>query len=241
MCSCDALAERLEIEVGVLDVPAHAEIGAIDLQHEAGLGDGLVFVAHRLGDGVDVGLEILVVVVAEEQRHHAGRGGAHEALGRLHLRQRGLEVVDVGPRGLRIAHADRRVAGRRLAPRAAGIAEHALRQLREVGEVLIDEGVAGAAEAVEPVLDVGGVARLRQFAVVDEVDAGVGLLADHLGDGLAHALPPAPRDRPARLPPWRTSSGSGRPGAAGCRCAWSENVRCCASLPVPGADLRAAR
>ncbi len=144
-------------------------------------------------------------------------------------------------RRLRIAHADRRVAGRRLAPRAAGIAEHPLRELREVGEVLVDEGVAGAAEAVEPVLDVGGVARLRQFAVVDEVDAGIGLLLDHLGDGRAHPLRPARRDRPARLPPWRTSSGSGRPAAAGCRCAWSESVRCCASLPFSGADLRAAR
>ena len=59
MCSCDALAELLEVEVGVLDVPAHAEVGAIDLQHDAGLGDGLVFVAHRVGDGVDVGLESL--------------------------------------------------------------------------------------------------------------------------------------------------------------------------------------
>ena len=82
----DALAERLEIEVGVLDVPAHAEIGAIDLQHDAGFGDGLVFVTHRIGDGVDVGFEILVMVVAEEQRHHAGGSGAHESLGRLHLR-----------------------------------------------------------------------------------------------------------------------------------------------------------
>ena len=95
MCSCDALAEFLEVEIGILDVPAHAEIGAVELQHEAGLGDGLVFVAHRVGDGVDVGLEILVVVVAEEQRHHAGRGGAHEALGVLHLRERRLEIVDV--------------------------------------------------------------------------------------------------------------------------------------------------
>ena len=92
----DALAEFLEVEVGVLDVPAHAEIGAVELQHEAGFGDGLVFVAHRVGDGVDVGLEILVVVVAEEQRHHAGRGRAHEAFLGLHLRERGLEIVDVG-------------------------------------------------------------------------------------------------------------------------------------------------
>src|SRR5204862_8173286 len=111
-----------------------------------------------------------------------GGGGAHEALGGLPPRQRGLEIIDVGPRRCGITHADRRVAGRGLAPRPAGIAEYALRELREFGEVLIDEGVAGAAEAVEPVLYVGGVARLRQFAVIDEIDTGIGLFLDDLGD-----------------------------------------------------------
>ena len=81
MCSAMRLRNSVEVEVGVLDVAAHAEVGAVDLQDEAGLGDGLVFVAHRVGDGVDVGLVVLVVVVAEEQRHHAGRGRAHEAFG----------------------------------------------------------------------------------------------------------------------------------------------------------------
>ena len=128
-----ALAEFRQAQIGVLDVPAHAEVGAIDLQDEAGLGDGLVFVTHRIGDGVDVGLEILVVVVAEEQRHHAGRGRAHEAAGGLHVLERGLEIVGVDLRRLLVAHADRRVAGRRLAARAAGIAEHAFFQPREVG------------------------------------------------------------------------------------------------------------
>ncbi len=86
-----------------------------------------------------------------------------------------------------VAHADRRVAGRSLAPRAAGIAEHALGEIGEVGEVLVDEGVAGAAEAGEPILDIGGVARLRHFAVVDDIDAGRSLLAHHLGDRRADA------------------------------------------------------
>ena len=68
----DALAELFQVEIGVLDVPAHAEIGAIELENEAGICHGLVLVSHRVGDGVDVSLEVLVVVVAEEQRHHAG-------------------------------------------------------------------------------------------------------------------------------------------------------------------------
>ena len=76
-----ALAEFVEVEVGVLDVPAHGEVGTVDLQDEAGLGDGLVFVAHRVGDGEEIGLVVLVVLVAEEQRDHAGRRRAHEAVG----------------------------------------------------------------------------------------------------------------------------------------------------------------
>jgi hypothetical protein len=182
-----ALAELGEVQVRVLDVPAHGEIGTIDLQHDAGLGDGLVFVPHRLRDREQVGLVVLVVVVAEEQRHHAGRGRAHERPGGLLVRQRGLEVFHILHRGARVAHADRCIAGRRLAARAAGIAEHAPGQVGEVREVLVDEGVAGAAEPVEPVLHVGGVARLRHFPVVDDVDAGLALLADHLGDGGANA------------------------------------------------------
>jgi hypothetical protein len=78
---------------------------------------------------------------------------------------------DVGPRSPGIANADRRVACRRLAPRAARIAEHALLELRKVGEILVDERVAFATESGQPVLDVRRIARLAHLAVVDDVDA----------------------------------------------------------------------
>ena len=181
------LAEFGEVEVGVLDVPAHGEVGTVDLQDEAGLGDGLVFVAHRVGDGEQIGLVVLVVLVAEEQRDHARRRRAHERVGAAGGRERALERRDVVTRGRGIAHRDRRVAGGGLAARAPGIAEHALGEVREIDEVLIDEGVAGAAEAREPIFHIGGVARLRHFAVVDVVDAGVGLLLHHLRHRFAHA------------------------------------------------------
>ena len=163
------------------------------------LGDRLVLVPHRLGDREEVGLVVLVVVVAEEQRDDAGRGRAHEASAApLHRRSRPCRLSTSICAALAVAHAIGRVAGGRLAARAAGIAEHALRQPRELGEVLVDEGVAGAAEAVEPVLDVGGVARLRHLAVVDDVDAGLDLLA---------ARPrPRPRARARRAP--RASTGT---------------------------------
>ena len=59
MCIAAALRNVVQVEVGVLDVPAHREVGAVDLQHDAGLGDGLVFVPHRLGDGEQIGLVVL--------------------------------------------------------------------------------------------------------------------------------------------------------------------------------------
>src|SRR5256714_14463502 len=91
-------------------------------------------------------------------RLYAGRGRAHETAGSLHGAERALQIVDVGHSCLVVAHRDRRIAGRRLAPRAAWIAEHALLQLREVRKGLIDEGVAGAAEAREDIPDVSRVA-----------------------------------------------------------------------------------
>ena len=202
-----ALAEFRQAQVRVLDVTSHAEVGAVDLQHEAGFGDGFVFVTHRIGDRVDVGLEILVVVVAKEQRHHAGRGGAHEATRGLHILERSLEIVGIGLRRLLVPHADRRVAGGRLAARAARIAEHAFFQAREVGKILVHERIARAAESVEPVLDVGGVARLRQLAVIDQVDAGIGLLAGRFRPPPRARAWQVPLDRRVRLLPWRTSCG----------------------------------
>ena len=94
----------------------------------------------------------------------------------------------VGLRRLRIAHLHRRVAGGRLAPRAAGVAEDTLGQARETDQILVDEGVVGAAEATEPVLDVGGITRLAHLAVVDDVDTGGCLLAHDLGHRVGHAL-----------------------------------------------------
>ena len=138
----------------------------------------------------------------------------------FHPGQRRLEVGRIGLGRARVAHADRRVAGRRLAPRAAGIAEHPLREVGEVGEVLIDEGVAGAAEAVEPVLDVGGVARLRHLAVIDDVDPGIGLAPDDAGDRLGD--PRAERRASTGTPSSLANIVRTRdlPGAAGCRCGW---------------------
>ena len=52
----DLVAEFVVGQVAVLVVAARAEIGAVDLQHEARLDDGAVFGLHHLGQRVDVGL-----------------------------------------------------------------------------------------------------------------------------------------------------------------------------------------
>src|SRR6267143_556157 len=170
------LAEFFQGQARVLDVPAHREVRAVDLQNDAGLRHRLVLVAHRIRDGEKVGLLARVVVVPEEEPDHAGGGRAHERLLGPYFGRGRFQVVDVVPRALSVAHADRRVAPRRFPARATRVAEHALGEVRKFDEVLVYEGVARAAEAVEAVLDVGSIAGLRHLAVAEDVDARSGLL-----------------------------------------------------------------
>ena len=141
-------------------------------------------------DVIDIGLSTtptVEIAVPEEQADDAGRRCAHERLLVRGLPDRALEVFDVGARGLRVAHADRLVAGRRLAARAARVAEHALGEVRKVDQVPVDKRITRAAETRETVLHVGGVARLAHFAVVDDVDARLGLPAHDVLHRRTHA------------------------------------------------------
>ena len=52
----DLVAEFVVGQVAILVVAARAEVGAVDLQHEAGFDDGAVFDLQHLGERVDVGL-----------------------------------------------------------------------------------------------------------------------------------------------------------------------------------------
>src|SRR5215510_5942345 len=149
-------------------MPAHGEIGTIDLQHETGFRDRLVFVPHGIGDGINVAFEILLVVIAEEQGYDAGRRRAYETANGLYVVQGCFEVLRIDLGSLWVAHRNRGIAGRRLAARTPGIAENTLLQPWELGQVLVDECIAGAAKALEPVLDVSGIARLRHLPVVDK-------------------------------------------------------------------------
>src|SRR5262249_62125271 len=78
---------------------------------------------------------------------------------------------------------DRSVTCWGLAPRPAGIAEHALRQTRKVYQVLVDEGISGSCKTCKPVLDVGCVTRFRHFTVTDYGNARLSLLGHNSSHG----------------------------------------------------------
>jgi hypothetical protein len=72
-------------------VPAQAEVGRVDLQHEARGDDRLVLGPHRLGERLEIGRVGGVVVVRLEQGDHPGRRRVHERLG-------GCFALGCGPR-----------------------------------------------------------------------------------------------------------------------------------------------
>src|SRR5690606_6407349 len=91
-----------------------------------------------------------------------------------------LEALGVLARGVHVDDLDRRGARRRLAPRAAGVAEHPRLGAGELLEVLELVLSGLAAEARQAVLDVSRVARLRHLAVTDHADPGLLLPVDHV-------------------------------------------------------------
>ena len=179
----DALAELFGRKVGELHMAAHGKIGAVDLQGDTGRRDGLVFVAQALGEGEDIFLVAGVELVGEEQRGHAGAGGGHEggvAIGEAD------ETLGIDPGRFHVDHSDGRGAGGGRALGAALVAEH-LRlgpgEGLKVGEFILPRF---AAEARQPVLDIGGVGGLGLLAVVDDRDARLDLALDDIGRGLFH-------------------------------------------------------
>jgi hypothetical protein len=162
-----AFPERGKVEGGILNMTAHSQVGAIDLKVEAAGDDCLIFRPHRCGDSLKIGILRGIIIVAEEQRYHARRCGRDERVVGLFISHGRTKVFDIGADGAGIRDSNRSVACWGLAPRPAGIAEHALRQIGKVYQVLINEGVSGSSKTRKPILDVGRVTRLRHFAVTD--------------------------------------------------------------------------
>ena len=180
-----ALAEVGELETRILDMPAHGQIGTVDLEIESSADDRLVLWPHGFRNCEEVSALVGVIVVAKEQRYHAGRCGSEKRPLGGRFADRQAQVLDVASHCVRVGDRDRSVAGGRLSARSAGIAEHALRHVGEIDQIGVNERISRPAEPRQTVLDIGRVARLRHLPVVDDVDAGLALLVHDSSDGSA--------------------------------------------------------
>ena len=158
------------------------EHGVVDLQHEAGLDHFEIFLAHRAGDREHVvalaGVVLVGGVVADARRRD--RGEEHVLGGRR--RGGGFQVVEIAPHGGVAAIGDRLGAG--MSGRADGAARKFRRhEFREAVAVAAEpdrliERVGPRLEPGEPLQAVVGPAGFAVLAVIDDVDAGLGLARD---------------------------------------------------------------
>src|ERR1019366_4772211 len=134
----------------------------------------------------DVLLVGRVVLVLQKDSDHTGRSGSHEHLLDLGARDRGTEVRDVGAYRLEVAIGDRADAGWH---RKVEAAHHALHVLGELGKVSRHSGqTALAPKTIEPLLDIGRIADLARFAVIDDAHAGLRLAAHYIHHRVADLL-----------------------------------------------------
>ena len=81
----------------------HRQIRAVELQHEPGTDNRVVFLLHRIGDRFDIGLVRRIIRIVLEHWHETGRGCGHKAFGYLDLSQRGAQILDVLAQRLAVA------------------------------------------------------------------------------------------------------------------------------------------
>src|SRR5215831_7782308 len=74
---------------------SHSQVRAIDLQHESGLANGVVFLLHDVSQTGEIGLAARVVLVAQEMRDDSRRSSRHKGLAGLYPRQRRFEARNI--------------------------------------------------------------------------------------------------------------------------------------------------
>ncbi len=181
----DDLAIVGERQVEIDHVAQHREIGAVELQDEAGRDDRLVFLPHDIGERENVVLGALVVVVLQVARDLPGRWRGHENVLGLGALGRCFGDIDIRLRGGPILPVHRAIAGRAVLERRGEVLE----DFRKFGEFRL----AGAHRrraltfvTGQPLEHMHGIIGAALFAVIDDVDAAFDLLAHHLCHGLAH-------------------------------------------------------
>src|SRR4029450_1868769 len=166
-------------------MPAHGQVGRVDLEEEPGLDDGVIFLLHHVCDREQESFFVLVVLVDHILGQGARRNSREERLDRLDCLKCRLKVVDLRlHRGLVLP------PDRSYAHHAAGVQGATFRRL-EVWEVRLvarharRHALAGD-EASETVFHVVGESRFPLLAVTHHVHTSVDLLAHDLCNSGAH-------------------------------------------------------
>jgi hypothetical protein len=127
------------------------EVGAVELEDEAGAVDLVVLDLHRVGDRGEVRVVVAVVGIREEERHDAGRRGAEERLlDRLDAVRRGAQCGDVGADRLLVAIGDRAVAGGHGGPPPSPSPSPLVRARYSGNSSMSGEGPGGSASPPKP-------------------------------------------------------------------------------------------
>src|SRR5688572_27345801 len=146
------MSKLFQIEIRVLDVTPHSQIGTVNLQDETSLRDRFVLMPHRLGDGEQIGFFCRVEIVPEEERDDARRRGAHEPGFGAHMGHGVLEVSGIDQCRLGIRDAHWSVASRCSATGSPGVAKYTLGHFGELNEILVYKRLAGSTETSQPFL-----------------------------------------------------------------------------------------
>src|SRR5262245_53310017 len=165
---------------------SHSQIRAIDLEHESGLANGVVFLLHDVSQTGKIGLAARVVLVAQEMRDDSRRGSSHKSLGGLHPGQRRFKVRDI------LLHCRHILPGNRAVTRRSGngaLASHPLTLcgLGEISPISTHGHSALSPKPAKAMSDIGGVAHLPLLSIIDDVHPSVHLLPHYLGDSTLYA------------------------------------------------------
>ncbi len=178
----EKIAER---PVLIGQMPLERQIGAIELQQKPGIDDRLVFLLEGGADIVEIGLLGLVMLVLHRAGDDAGRGCGQERLGEMRpgLIECRAEIGAFGldPAAAEIAHRVDRLGRPHIADRLAGgeLFFHDPFEDRIAQRVGAGAALPRPAKPAHAVADVQEKTLALLFAVVADVDARRGLLADN--------------------------------------------------------------
>src|SRR5690606_32734397 len=156
-------------------MPSHREVRAVELQQEAGRDDGLVLLAHRGRDRVDIRLVRRIVAVPLECRDDPRRSRIHEGLARAMARDGVAKIREVLVERGAVDDLDRTDACGPPELLRPGHPRDRLARLRMRREIEGRRTGMMAFEPREPILDVRRVADLADLAVADDVETDLDL------------------------------------------------------------------